>query len=88
MIKDDAEFSTDLMRGAEEIAHFLFGTESARRKVYHLIATTKFPHFKLGSMICARKSVVIQWIEIQELRHANDNSKLDTKFVRFGNVQN
>jgi len=85
MSEDDDEFSQDLMRGADEIAAFLFGAESARRKVYHLIATTRFPHFKLGSMICARKSVVIRWIETQELRHANDNEKLDAKIVRTGN---
>ena len=85
MKNGDDDFSQDLLRGADEIALFLFGAESARRKVYHLIATTRFPHFKLGSMICARKSVVIGWIEGQELKHANDNTKADARIVRTGN---
>lgn len=85
MTSDDTEFSQDLLRGADEIALFLFGEESARRKVYHLISSTRFPHFKLGAMVCARKSVLLKWIEAQELHHANDNSKPDAKIVRIGN---
>jgi hypothetical protein len=68
MTAHDVEFANDLLRGADEIAQFLFGDPGQRRKVYHLAETSKFPHFKLGSMICARKSVVIRWIEDQEGR--------------------
>jgi hypothetical protein len=75
MIEDDPEFSQDLLRGAEEIAQFLFGDRELRRKVYHLVATSNLPVFKLGSMICARKSVLLNWIREQEARHNNNNRK-------------
>jgi hypothetical protein len=68
MTAHDAELANDLLRGADEIALFLYGDAGQRRKVYHLVGTSKFPAFKLGSMICARKSVVIRWIEDKESR--------------------
>lgn len=68
MGEPDGEFATDMLRGAEEIALFLFGARTERRKVYHLAATSHLPTFKLGSMICARRSVLLRWIEEQELR--------------------
>ena len=60
----------DLLRGAEEIAAFLFGDPKLRRKVYYLTgdATIRIPHFKLGSMICARKSTLLRWIADKEGR--------------------
>ena len=60
------EFSTDLLRGAKEIALFMYGDREKRRKVYHLVATSNLPVFKLGSTICARKSVLLKWIRDQE----------------------
>ena len=65
----------DLLRGAKEIAIFLYGSPKFRRRVYHLKATSKsFPFCDDGgSTICARKSVLIAWIKRQEERHANDN---------------
>jgi hypothetical protein len=62
-------FADDLLRGADAIAEFLYGDKKFRRKVYHLASTTKLPVFKLGSMICARKSVLLKWIAAQEDRH-------------------
>jgi hypothetical protein len=61
----------DLLRGAEAIAAFLFGDPKLRRKVYYLTgdARTRMPHFKLGAVICARKSTLLRWIEAQEARH-------------------
>jgi hypothetical protein len=38
MADEDSEFSEDLLRGAEDIALFLFGSKDSRRKIYHLIA--------------------------------------------------
>lgn len=73
MNDNDPEFAKDLLRGAEDIAQFLYGDEKLRRKVYHLVATSNLPVFKLGSMICARKSVVLKWIADQEERHAGNN---------------
>jgi hypothetical protein len=75
MTDPETEFAKDMLRGADEIATFLYGSRALRRKVYHLVATSNLPVFKLGSVICARKSVLITWISDQELRNANDNRK-------------
>ncbi len=58
----------DLLRGADEIARFLFGDVKHRRKVYYLTgeAPKGMPHFKMGSVICARKSTILNWIVQQE----------------------
>lgn len=58
MSDDDEEFAKDLLRGAAAIAEFLFGDRKFRRKVYHLAKTSNIPVFKMGSMLCARKSVL------------------------------
>ena len=58
----------DLLRGAEEIALFLFGKKHDRRKVYHLAETSRLPVFRLGSVLCARRSVLMMWIAEQEQR--------------------
>jgi hypothetical protein len=68
MTDHDDEFSKDLLRGAKEIAQFLYGDRKQRRKVYHLVATSKLKVFKLGSMIYARKSILLQSIKEQEER--------------------
>lgn len=71
MTESELEFSKDLLRGAEAIAEFLYGDRRLRRKIYHLVATSNLPVFKLGSMICARKSAVLKWVKDQEERHLN-----------------
>jgi hypothetical protein len=86
MTERDPEFAKDMLRGAEEIAQFLYGSAEQRRKVYHLAATSNLPIFKLGSMLCARKSVLLKWVEDQELRHANDNHIQEGKSVGTGKV--
>ena len=60
----------DILQGAEAIAGFLFGDARLRRRVYHLTSDARFrmPHFKLGSIICARRSVLLRWIGEQENR--------------------
>jgi hypothetical protein len=75
MNDNDPEFATDLLQGAEEIAQFLYADRAMRRKVYHLVSTSNLPVFKLGSMICARKTVLLKWIQLQEERHAANNPK-------------
>ncbi len=65
-------FADDLLRGAEEVALFLFGSTQMRRKVYHLAGTSNLPLFRLGSMICARKSVLLEWISEQENRRVGE----------------
>lgn len=62
------ELASDLLRGAGAIAVFLFGSANERRKVYHLAETSRLPTFHLGSLLCARKSVLLQWIAEQEKR--------------------
>jgi excisionase family DNA binding protein len=56
----------DMLRGADEIAEYLYGDEKHRRKVYNLIETNRLPHFRLGSSLCARRSVLLDWITAQE----------------------
>jgi hypothetical protein len=85
-MSEQADFAHDLLRGADEIAEFLFGDQKLRRQVYHLAASSTLPTFKLGSMICARKSVLLKWVEDQEGRHANDNRKPVSKIVGIGKV--
>lgn len=86
MSEQGPEFAEDLLRGAEEVAEFLYGSRALRRKVYHLASTSTMPTFKLGSMICARKSVLLAWVEAQELRHGNDNLRATKKAVKAGNL--
>jgi hypothetical protein len=61
----------DLLRGADEIGKFMFGDDpKARRKVYHLASdakrSAKLPVFRLGSVICARRSTLLSWIAERE----------------------
>ncbi len=75
MTEHEPDFAKDLLRGAEEIAEFLYGTREVRRKVYHLVAKSNIPIFKLGSKICARKSVLLKWVRDQEERRAGDRKQ-------------
>lgn len=56
----------DILRGAAEIAQFVLGSAKQRRKVYGLIKRKNLPHFRIGNSVCARKSVLVRWIEGQE----------------------
>ena len=58
----------DLLHGAEAIAVFVFGNVRHRRKVYYYASDAKvrMPVFRIGNVICARKSKLIEWIEAQE----------------------
>ena len=68
--KTDTGLASDLLRGADEIAEFLYGKQGGRRKVYYLAAHSRLPVFRLGSVLCARRSVLMQWIESQERKVA------------------
>lgn len=74
MVAHEQEFAADLLRGAEEIAEFIYGDRDERRKIYHLVASSNLPVFKLGSMICARRSVLLNWIRSQEERHSGEKT--------------
>ena len=62
------ELSDDLLHGAGAIALFLFGDANKRRRVYYLASETnlKLPIFRIGNVICARKSTLLEWIEWRE----------------------
>lgn len=62
------ELAEDLLRGADEIAEFIFGARGSRRKVYYLAECSRLPVFRLGSVLCARRSVLLNWIAGQESR--------------------
>lgn len=59
----------DILYGAEAIAEFMFGDGKKRRRVYNL-ADGGLPVFRIGANICARKSVLLAWIEAQESQGA------------------
>jgi hypothetical protein len=65
---ETATLGDDLLHGAEAIAVFVFGNEKHRRKVYYYAgdAKVRLPVFRIGNVICARKSKLIEWIEAQE----------------------
>jgi hypothetical protein len=85
MTEHDPEFAQDMLRGADAIAQFLYGDRELRRKVYHLVATSHLPVFKLGSMICARKSVILKWVGDQEDQHTQI-TRNRAKTAAIGNV--
>jgi hypothetical protein len=62
------ELADDMLRGADEIAAFIYGDRGLRRKVYYLVECSRLPVFRLGSVLCARKTVLLSWIEGQESR--------------------
>lgn len=65
---DHTSLAADLLRGADMIAEYLFGDARDRRKVYHLAETSRLPVFRLGAVLCARRSVLKEWITQQENR--------------------
>ena len=65
---EDPDLPADILYGAAEIAEFLLTGQNGRRKVYHLVETSRLPVFRIGSKICARRSVLLKWIADQEQR--------------------
>ena len=65
----------DILRGAGEISEFLFGSRKHRRKVYYLAEATRLPVFRLGSVLHARRSVLLTWIAAQENRVSHPSSE-------------
>jgi hypothetical protein len=62
------DLAEDILRGADEIAEFIFGKKGGRRKIYYLAETSHLPVFRLGAVLCARRSVLLRWIAGQESR--------------------
>jgi hypothetical protein len=65
-----SELADDLLCGAHEISKFIYGRKGSRRKIYYLAEASRLPVFRIGSVLCARKSVVLGWIAGQENRVA------------------
>jgi hypothetical protein len=66
---DDTSIADDLLRGADAIALFVFGTaeEGDKRRVYYLAKSGGLPTFRLGKGgLCARKTTLRQWVEDRE----------------------
>lgn len=73
------ELAEDILHGADEIAKFIFGEGGHRRKVYYLAECTRIPVFRLGSMLCARRTVLLNWISNQERRVRPTSESSTTK---------
>ncbi len=58
--------SVDVLRGAGAIAAFMSTTP---KRVYALKAQQAFPFFMEGATICARKTTLMAWVEMQEMDH-------------------
>jgi hypothetical protein len=56
----------DLLRGADQISDFMFGTKNERRQVYHLVDHHDLPVVKAGKKLYARKASLIEWTENRE----------------------
>lgn len=65
----------DLLEGAEAIGRYMFphlvvgeDVRAARRRVYYLLEAkgARPPMFRVGSIVCARKSRLREWMEAQE----------------------
>lgn len=54
----------DLVIGADAVACFLGMT---KRQVYGCMERRHMPLFKIGAQICARRSVVLAWIQAREM---------------------
>ena len=64
MAKQRGQIRDDLLVGADQIAEFLFGDPERRTRVYHLCH--ELPLFRMGALLCGRKSKLIDWVERQE----------------------
>lgn len=60
---DNLPLSEDILRGAAAIADFL-GFD--RRSIYHLAAKGHLPTFRIGEILCGRRTTLTTWIAGQE----------------------
>jgi len=73
----------DLLRGADEIAEFLYGesNDRLRTQVYYVTssrvkAASRLPTFRMGEAgLCARKSTILAWIARQEAAAVADDEE-------------
>lgn len=62
-----ASVNTDILRGSKAVAEYLGVSD---RFIQEVARNGRLPHFRLGSMICARKSTLLAWIADSERRTA------------------
>jgi len=67
--------SDDMIRGAAAIAEYMFGDRCYRRRVYHLVQTSRIPIARIGSTLCLRPSTYQKWLEGQEERALIDPTR-------------
>ncbi len=71
----------DILRGADDLATFIYGDANIygdakhRRKAYNLVETNRMPYFRLGAIICARRSILTAWIVEQERRSTAEDPR-------------
>ena len=65
--KDD--IASDLLKGGGAIAEFVFGDKNERRRVYQLAEMGDLPLFRLGNIVCGRKSTIRRHLAEQEALH-------------------
>ena len=63
MKAENDNLADDLLVGVTAISEF---TGMKPRTLYHLAAKRAIPTFKMGDLVCARKSKLIAFIETQE----------------------
>lgn len=54
--------SEDMLVGGFAISEYLFGSRRDRRRVYALADSGRLPIFRLGNVLCARKSTLRAYI--------------------------
>jgi len=69
------ELADDLLKGAAEIAQFVFGDDGvkARRKIYNLAqkrGTDRLPIFYMGNQMFARRSTLLKSIAEKEAQRS------------------
>jgi hypothetical protein len=76
---ENKRLSGGLLRGAEQIAGYIFGDQKGyardkkkyARRVYALVENGVLPRFYLGREICARPPALEKWIADQEAAHGD-----------------
>jgi hypothetical protein len=64
---NEAPLADDLLKGAAQIAAFLFGdAKNDRRRIYWLAQNQSLPVFKIRGRIHARRSTLQRWIREKE----------------------
>jgi len=63
---ETTSLADDLLVGAEAISIHMFGNEDKARHIYHLNEKNYIPSFKMGNLVCLRKSTLEKWMRMQE----------------------